>query len=423
MRARTRNARAWRTDTVPRPELPETWAPVLPGSLAGLYRATRGAPSGAPTRAFQGFDAMWDSLSRGELALDETVRLNARDDTVGRHLVAACLPSRLRTSRVWDAGVAARALADVHRRHGAEVTARCADALERLGAWVFARHGASLCADALAPPSGHRAIVDEALAGIAAVQHDYDEGLITDGERYNKVVDLASFAHERSRDLCRVESPGDGALATLTQRGPALATLRASGGLFAKRSGEIVERPVLRTLVEGREPHEAAIAWTSARIAAVRDSLPPRETQAVLHDVHAALGPLRVSVLDCGTSNGVIVTARRIESNEVVASAGRVAEGRALAEDLLDREGHVVARAGALVTVALGERIDAARVASLRVRDPLTCARDDGPCVRCLGLDPLDGTWSQPGDALAPRVAFAVTRAMLRVRPWTFHIC
>jgi DNA-directed RNA polymerase subunit beta' len=423
MARRHRSSQEWRSAPLARPSLPERWAALSPAALAGLYRATRAAPTEGPTPRRRDLERLWEALARGALALDDTVRVGAHHDTVGRHLVARCLPASLRTSRVWSFGHAERQLRRVQRAHGAAVTARCAAALEHLGCWVLAGESPSLCIDDLAPTPEHAARVRENQSRVAEVQRMYDEALITDGERYNKIVDLWASVVERDRGEARDRTPANTTLAALTQQGPALAALRAMTGLQALPSGEIVETPLARTLAEGRSPHEAFLRWRSLRHGVIAEDHAPPAIGELLHDLTVALGGARVPSRDCGTTLGVELDPLRMESGEVVCSVGQRALGRVLAERAIARDGAVVAQRDALVTPDLAARIDAAHLPALRVRDPMTCAASGGPCARCLGLDDRDGTWLQPGDPLGSRIAFELAVAC-RSRPeQTFHIC
>ena len=366
---------------------------------------------------------MWEALARGGVALDDTVRVAGRVDTVGRHLVARCLPPTVRDARVWEVGQVERVLRRVLRRLGAELAHRCARALEALGTWVLAREGVSLAMDDFAALPGHAARVAEALGRVAAVQHEYDEGLITDGERYNRIVDLWSAAVEGERASAREHTPGDATLSTLTLRGPALAGLRGMLGLQALPSGEIIERPVLRYLGVGIRPHEVFLRWRGVRRGVMVEDRPPPAVGPLLADLTAVLGAVTVSDVDCGARDGLPLGPARTTRGEVVASVGTRAVGRVLADAVRARDGTLVAAAGALVTEDLGARLDAAHIPAVRVRDPQTCAAPTGPCARCLGLDPAEGTWAHPGDALGARVAFELARSLRSVHMRTFHIC
>jgi DNA-directed RNA polymerase subunit beta' len=366
---------------------------------------------------------MWEELARDALTLDDTVTVGGRRDTVGRHLVASCLPPSLRPSRDFVKASINHVLEAVNRTHGAEVTARCAEALEALGQWVFARAAMSLCLDDLAPSAEHEAMVREALARIVELRQRYEDGEITDSERSNKAIDLWAEAGDRDGRAVLRATPRDGALFGLTQEnGAKIRALRGSIRLLALPSGESAEYPLLHACAAGRSPHEAFLRWRMERHAAFAEDHAPAAIGSLLHDLAVALDGTQVSGLDCGTAQGIVIGPQMSESGEVLRSLGGRAEGRVLAADAVTLGGDVLARRDERVTPALARRLDAAALPAVSVRDPLVCEGDTGPCSRCLGLDPHDGTWPQPADALGPRIAHTIARAVRERPAHMFHI-
>ncbi|MEZ4410931.1 MAG: hypothetical protein R3A52_31305 [Polyangiales bacterium] len=139
-------------------------------------------------------------------------------------------------------------------------------------------------------------------------------------------------------------------------------------------------------------------------------------------DLDAALGDVTVVTRDCGTVRG-----RTISADDAVTTAAQLPladrlEGRVLAGDVTARDGSVVARAGALVTLALARAIEDTAVPSVEVRDVLFCEAEGGVCAVCVGLD-LDATWPAKGDRVGARAAWAVAVGSVSFDLRTFHVC
>ncbi len=418
-----RSTRSWRSAPVPLPEHPKRWDAPSSAARVGLYRATRANPDAEVPRRCRDAGRLWEELARDALTLDDTVTVGACRDTVGRHLVARCLPSSLRPYRDFHKASINHVLEAVNRAHGAEVTARCAEALEALGQWVFARAALSLCLDDLAPSAQHESMVRETLARIVELHRRYEDGEITDTERYNMAIDLWSGAGDWDGRAVLREMPRDGALFGLTQgNGAKVRALRGTIRLLALPSGDLAEHPLLHACAAGRTPHEAFLLWRKERRTVFTEDHPPAAIGSLLHDLAVALDGTQVSSLDCGTAQGVVLGPQMDESGGVLRSLGGRAEGRVLAADAVTLGGDVLGRRDERVTPALARRLDAAALPVVSVRDPLVCEGDTGPCSRCLGLDPHDGTWLQPADALGPRIAHTIARAVRERPAHMFHI-
>jgi hypothetical protein len=422
-----------RPATAPDPDPPLTWRPLSGGACLGLLLATRTEPdaAAASARPFRDREAILVALGHGALALDETVRVGAQITTAGRFLVAECVPAALR-AEVQAAPLTAARLAALLARIAfedhVEIAARCAAAMEQLGRFVADRSGASLAIGDFVVPPGRDAILARAAARVAEVRTQYEDGLVTDGERYNATVDAWADAAAGIQASARATAPRNDPLAALAAAsdGPPAEYARAIDGVLAKPSGEVHEVPVVHTPGEGLTPHEAMMAAMAARSHRVRQAERDRGAAQLLHVLRAVIGPTRVVIRDCETRRGVHVrrlaqVPAHLPGPFALSLAGRIV-GRVAAADVVSRDGDVLARAGALLTRPLAARIEAAHVASVLVRDPITCAAQ-GVCAICLGLDPDDATWNADGDAVGSRAALAIARGARAFTTRTFHIC
>lgn len=275
----------------------------------------------------------------------------------------------------------------IARSRGVEAALSEAARRSAHGLEAAAGSGDSLCLDDLRAPAEKPAMIAETLVRCAEVRLQYDEGLITDGERYNKVVDLWSDVTWRVRNAAKkahreVAVPLDAWCergATEDRRD----ALRGMVGLVAKPSGEIIEMPVLQSVGEGLSPYSFFVRARSDRHMRMDDVARALATRAVSATLSWALDRRRVTTEDCGTDDGHPVRAVGAQGVEWITLARRIA-GRTLARDVISH-GEVIARSGAVIDVQVGAAITAAEVSEVHVRWVLGCRAARGVCARCLG--------------------------------------
>jgi DNA-directed RNA polymerase subunit beta' len=411
---------------VVRPSIPETWH-LSRSALLGLFLATRIEPQ-ARGAAFRNRERVLEALEHGILGGDDTIRIGPRVTTVGRFLVAECFPatygdevSAVPCTAMRLANLLSRVMRDFH----VEIAARSAEALELLGRRVADKSGRSPTRSDFEAAPEKDALVAEAHDEARAVQRDYQEALITDGERYHKTVDVWASAADRTRWAARtrggVTDPLE-AFAAADAETPKPDRVRGILGPCTKSNGEIFEAPILHTLGEGLTAHEFMMTCRAARGVILSQQERDRVARAMLHDLDAALGDTTITVRDCGTMHGVRVERLELEFETMSTLAARI-EGRIAAADVSSRDGTVLAPQGALFTRRIAERIEAAHVPWVLVRDPLTCEAEEGICALCFGLDPDDATWLCPGDEIGSRAAINIAREARRFIERWVHIC
>ncbi len=404
-------------------EQPLAWTMPSQPALVGLFLGTRDEP-GAPTRTLRDDERLWEAWWRDELSLGDTVRAGRRTATVGRLLAASLLTAGVRDEALTTAWTHASVecwLREVARSTHVEVAARCAGALERLGDAWLARSGASWGIDDLAPPAAKAEALTEAWQKIAKVTAAYEEGTITEGERYNVAVEAWTAAVDRVGEATRETGRG-GAWEAFSQtaRGAAAERRRvcAMVGQVKTLWGEVIERCVTRGFGEGVDPHGMFLHARQRRLDEVTDRERFGELGEFSTELRRALGAVRVVSRDCGTTRGV--TLRDPADAEVLAlPLYERALGRVLAADIVTAGGEVLARAGEVVGPrhrAVWERVDEVSIRSLA-----TCDESEGVCARCYGLDPDEGTVVLPGDPVGLRAAWGLSSPFARLpRQWRY---
>lgn len=277
----------------------------------------------------------------------------------------------------------------------------------------------SLCLDDLRPATERDAIVDGARARVAEVEAQFDEGVITCDERYNKVVDLWSEAVERVHQAWRTSTPAGHPLRALEAAGVVGAStaraLVSTRGLFARPDGEIREVPALRSLADGATPHEFFVAAVAARCGHTARDARRARADDLLRRLARRLSGTRVTEPDCGASRGVEIT--RGDGGYDETRFARRLRGRAPVADVVDpRDGAVLARRGVTLDDGAARAIDASSLDGVIVRSPALCGARGGLCAVCAG--PADPRERHAGLAAALRIGHLARSLERRV----FHI-
>jgi DNA-directed RNA polymerase subunit beta' len=378
---------------------------LSPEALAGLYQLTRVAPSHdsqrAPPRHFATAQEASEAFARGELGADATVRIGRGQDrhlaTAGRCVAAAAVSvsGAIEGDAAWTLSFVRALLDRVAVAAGDEAAARVAQALEAIGVTHATRSGMSLGIDDLTLAPTRDAWIAEAHASCAEVQQSYDEGLLTDGERSSKVVDLWSQAVDRvSSEIQRqFDDPAAGRPLAVMLRSGAVENasyvarkLGGTMGLVAQANGQICERPALRSLRQGLDAHDQFLLITAARAEKIKQEWAGRGQLAWLRRLSAFLGGLSVVMDDCGTPAGLQVRSLTGDNTSPASLRGRLA-GRVLAREVasLDPSGEPLVEADGVSTKEQLDAIDREGVRAVEVRSAVGCEAPGGFCAACTG--------------------------------------
>lgn len=362
--------------------------------------------------------------------MGDTIRVEGRVTTVGRFLVAQCLPPGYRADVEGRALTASRLrnlLSRVTRDHHVEIAARAAEALEQLGRAVAGRSGFSLARRDFQGPSQKDAIVAAAKRLVHHAMGESHAGRITDFERYRKTVDVWCAAIDQVRAAARAEAPQQDPLAAVAAARPDSSppeSLRTMDGLLNRGPWECEwESPVLHTRLEGLTPHEYMMTCHASRRAFLEQRTRDDVAATLLHDLHAVMGETVVTARDCGTQRGVVVSRLEPTGESVFVTLAARIEGRVTARAVVSTDGTVIAGSRTLITRSAAERIDATQTTGVVLLDPMTCEADGGVCAACFGLDPDDATWPVVGDEVGARAAVTIAAAARTMTTHHFHIC
>jgi DNA-directed RNA polymerase subunit beta' len=332
-------------------------------------------------------------------------------------------------------------LIDVVYRHcGQKETVMFADRIMALGFTQAFRAGISVGKDDIVVPSNKQKLIEEAATEVKLYNDQYADGLITTGERYNKVIDVWSRCTERVAQSGMVEistkaRATDGRpghlqvnnifmMADSGARGSAAQIKQLSGmrGLMTKTSGEIMETPIRSNFKEGLTSSEYFTSTHGARKGLADTALKTANSGYLTRKLVDISQDCTVIEEDCGTSNGMILKSK-IEGGELVVALADLILGRVAAVDIKHpTTGKNIVNSGQLIDEEVVELIEEAGLDSLRVRSVITCETKRGVCAQCYGRDLAIGGRVNVGEAVGVIAAQSIGEPGTQLTMRTFHI-
>ena len=321
----------------------------------------------------------------------------------------------------------------VYRHCGQKDTVIFCDRLMALGFGQACNAGISFGIADLTTPDLKEKYVNEAEAEVKTFEQQYLDGLITQGEKYNKVVDVWSRCSDLVADemMKGISTVKDGEpinsvwmMAHSGARGSAAQIKQLAGmrGLMAKPSGEIIETPIISSFKEGLNVLEYFNSTHGARKGLADTALKTANSGYLTRRLVDVAQDCIVNIEDCGTSNGLTVRAV-MNGSDVVDSLYERILGRILAEDMVDiATGEVILKAGEMVTEEHAERIEAAGVDQALIRSALLCEAQTGICGQCYGRDLARGTPVNIGEAVGVIAAQSIGEPGTQLTMRTFHV-
>jgi DNA-directed RNA polymerase subunit beta' len=325
----------------------------------------------------------------------------------------------------------------VYRHCGQKECVIFADRLMGLGFGQAAKAGLSFGKDDLIIPESKGELIARTQAEVKEFEQQYQDGLITAGERYNKVVDAWSrctdeVAGAMMKEISKQE-PGTptNAVWMMSHSGargsPAqMRQLAGMRGLMAKPSGEIIEQPIIANFKEGLSVLEYFNSTHGARKGLADTALKTANSGYLTRRLVDVAQDCIIVEIDCGTERGLTVRAV-MDGGEVVSSLAERILGRTTADDVLDPQGgpdgnNVIVPRNTLVEEGEAERIEKAGVESARIRSVLTCDARVGVCAMCYGRDLARGTPVNIGEAVGVIAAQSIGEPGTQLTMRTFHI-
>ncbi|MBP6779001.1 MAG: DNA-directed RNA polymerase subunit beta' [Ottowia sp.] len=367
------------------------------------------------------------------------------ETTVGRALLSEILPKGLPFSLMNKAlkkKEISRLINASFRKCGLKETVVFADKLLQNGFRLATRAGISIAIEDMLVPQEKTHIIERAEKEVKEIEQQYVSGLVTAGERYNKVVDIwgkagdevskvmmAQLAKQKTTDRHGKEVEQESfnsiyMMADSGARGSAAQIRQLAGmrGLMAKPDGSIIETPITANFREGLNVLQYFISTHGARKGLADTALKTANSGYLTRRLVDVTQDLVVTEDDCGTSDGSVMRAI-VEGGEIIESLRERILGRTAAEDLVNPENQeVVVQAGQMLDEDAIDELENAGIDEVRVRTALTCATRFGICAKCYGRDLGRGGLVNMGEAVGVIAAQSIGEPGTQLTMRTFHI-
>ena len=355
------------------------------------------------------------------------------DTTVGRVLFNEILPPALRfINQEMNKRELARLVSQCHYILGNAETVTLLDNLKDLGFRYATLAGISIGIDDLHIPSMKEEIIGAARKDVIKIEQEYQDGLITKGERYNKIIDIWTQVSERvSDELFReIEAMKDGEfnpvfmMADSGARGSKQQIRQLAGmrGLMAKPSGEIIETPITSNFREGLTVLQYFISTHGARKGLADTALKTADSGYLTRRLVDVAQDALVTDVDCGTPNGIWV-ATLVEAGEIIQPLRDRILGRVALDDVTDPfTGENILVANEEMAEPSAARIEDAGIDKVKIRSVLTCEARRGVCIKCYGRNLATGRLVELGEAVGVLAAQSIGEPGTQLTMRTFHI-
>ena len=325
----------------------------------------------------------------------------------------------------------------VYRNCGQKETVIFCDRIMALGFREAFKAGISFGKDDMVVPETKPRIIAETSALAKEYEQQYNDGLITQGEKYNKVVDVwmkcsDKLAEEMMLRISSVQKDENGrdkpinSIYMMSHSGARgsptqMKQLAAMRGLMAKPSGEIIESPIISNFKEGLTVLEYFNSTHGARKGLADTALKTANSGYLTRRLVDVAQDSIITMVDCGSTNGIRMRAI-IDAGQIVASLATRILGRTAAEDLKEADGEIIVHAGEMIQEWHIDRINAAGIQEVKIRSVLTCEAKNGVCGKCYGRDLARGTPVNMGEAVGVIAAQSIGEPGTQLTMRTFHI-
>jgi DNA-directed RNA polymerase subunit beta' len=390
------------------------------------------------------------AYDHGQVDLQAAVRVRIAGElvpsTVGRVLMYEIVPKKLPfklVNRVMGKKQLGDLIDSCYRACGQKETVLLADKLRHLGYTYATKAGISICVDDLQIPARKVELLETAQKDVQEIEEQYTEGLITDGERYNKVVDIwaqvsEQIAEEMMSEIASEELINDVSgekrlspsfnpiyiMADSGARGSAQQIRQLAGmrGLMAKPSGEIIETPITTNFREGLSVLQYFISTHGARKGLADTALKTANSGYLTRRLVDVAQDCIIAEYDCGTMDGIDMSAL-VEGGEIIEKLGDRILGRVALDDIFDPyTGEVLVPTGEEITEDKVRIIEDAGIDHLKIRSVLTCETRRGICILCYGRDLARGHMVNIGEAVGVIAAQSIGEPGTQLTMRTFHI-
>ena len=436
---------------------PADGAPIINPTqdvVLGLYYMTRdNANSSGGGRVFSNADEVLRAYETENLEIHSPIKVriehangetSLEDSTVGRILIWRITPIEVGFENINDVlnKKSVSKLIDIsYRKAGLKKTVIFADQLMYLGFDFSTRSGSSIGVNDFVIPEEKAKIIDSSEKEVKAIEKQFDSGLVTRGERYNKVIDIWSRANEQvakammekiSTEKAKtpegenVEQSSFNSVyiyADSGARGSPAQIRQLSGmrGLMSKPDGSIIETPITANFREGLSVLQYFISTHGARKGLADTALKTANSGYLTRRLCDVSMDSVINIDDCGTQDSIIVTSI-IDGGEIIQALTDRILGRVIAEPIFDADGKELFPINTMLDEDALEVINELNLSSLKIRSPMTCNAPVGVCSMCYGRDLARGHLVHRGEAVGVVAAQSIGEPGTQLTMRTFHI-
>lgn len=414
---------------------PATGDPVVAPNqdiVWGAYYLTSAGPKNenAKIKSFGNEKEALLAYDSNLIKLHEVINVRIKDKglletTIGRIIFNNVLPEKLKyVNEVIDKGKLKRLVKRCFHQYGKDNTVEFLDDLKNCSFEYITKSGLSWGFGDLPKLEEKDKLIDNAQDAVEKIQEQYEEGLLTDSERYAKVIELWTGVKERVTDICKKGLPSDGPVYSMIESGARgswaqLTQILGMKGLVTSPSGDIIELPVKGNFKRGFDVLEYFISTHGVRKGlsdtALRTANAGYLTRRLVDVTHNVI----VTEDDCGDSEGLVVT-----KEEAAEDGQKITEkmiGRYLAKDLKNAKGNILIKAGELVTEEWVEKIKNEEINDVCIRSVLSCKMNSGVCTKCYGWDLGHNEPVKLGTAVGIIAAQSIGEPGTQLTMRTFH--
>jgi DNA-directed RNA polymerase subunit beta' len=419
--------------------------------VLGIYYMTRDmAYDKGDGKIFSSIDEVQMAYDSGEIGIHAKIKVRVSgkiyETTAGRVLLYDIMPKDIPFELV-NKVMTKRAIEELvdtcFRMAGGKNTVILADRMRTLGFKYSTKAGISISIDDMKIPLKKKELLQKAQDEVVKVQNQYSQGLITDGERYNKVIDIWArtsdeVAQEMMRDISYEEvTDKEGNVKRGTSSNPIymmidsgargsqtqVRQLAGMRGLMAKPSGEIIETPITSNFREGLTVLQYFISTHGARKGLADTALKTANAGYLTRRLIDVAQDVMIKEFDCSTVEGITVS-DLVEGGEIIERVGERVLGRVTVEDIIDPvSGEVIVAANKEIDEQAAGKIDeTGSITEARIRSVLTCETRIGVCVLCYGRNLATGKLVNIGEAVGIIAAQSIGEPGTQLTMRTFHI-
>ncbi|WDL75032.1 DNA-directed RNA polymerase subunit beta/beta' [Helicobacter winghamensis] len=389
-------------------------------------------------KLFSNIDQIYIALESGVVEVSSKVRAYVEDriinTTIGRMILKSILPDFV-PIHLWNKVLKKKDIATlidyVYKEGGVGITASFLDNLKNLGFKYATKAGISISADDIIVPDSKNKVVEGAKKKVKDIQAQFGAGLLTEQERYNKIIDVWTDTNNALGNTMMklIENDKDGfnsiyMMADSGARGSAgqIRQLSAMRGLMAKPDGTIIETPITSNFKEGLNVLEYFISTHGARKGLADTALKTANAGYLTRKLIDVSQNVKVVMDDCGTNEGVEIADITVGSELIEPLEERIF-GRVIAENIIDPiTNEILISDGTLIDEEKARKVKEAGVKSVIIRTPVTCKAEKGVCAKCYGLNLGESKISKIGEAVGVVAAQSIGEPGTQLTLRTFHI-